>query len=157
MSVNSDLRAFFKKRGLTQKDIGERIGAAQPAVALLLSRDYIPDKAARKLEEAFGLSYTWLRTGMGPMMADGSEGGVDIDNSAAINSIQQRILTKDNAENYGGNYVYNSCPDVPKKLDDILKEVEGLSKEIEALKDKVDRLENVHLGMISKLVFGKDE
>lgn len=145
MSINAELRAFFTRKGLTQKEIGERIGVAQPAVALLLSRDYIPDKAAKKLEEAFGLSYTWLRTGAGPMMADGSDGGAGSVSAQQI--VTQRMSVKDNATNNGDNNVYCGGPDLSEKLDAILKE-------LQELKSKVDKIEDKHLEIISGLING---
>lgn len=61
-----DLKEFFRKRGLTQQNIADRFGVSQSYVASLLNgTNPIGKKTAKKWADEFGLSETWLLTGIG--------------------------------------------------------------------------------------------
>lgn len=63
------LRQFFKGQGLTQEDIASKLGLSQPYVSSLLSgRVSFGKIPARKFEQTFGISASWLLTGEGDML-----------------------------------------------------------------------------------------
>lgn len=70
MAIDStELKNFFKERGITQEQIAERLGVKQPYVhALLTGNRAFGKKSAKKFEEAYGLSEAWLLTGKGEMI-----------------------------------------------------------------------------------------
>ena len=64
------LKAFFKKQGITQQQIGDALGTSQSYVnSLLTGRNPIGKSTAAKLHEAYGLSAAWLLTGEGELLS----------------------------------------------------------------------------------------
>ena len=70
--VNSELKKFFKHKGISQRKIAEILGTSQQYVQKLLKSGTLSKGAAHKFAEAFGLSAAWLMTGEGCMMQDQS-------------------------------------------------------------------------------------
>lgn len=69
INVGEKLRAFFKKAGLTQEVVAERLGVSQAYVnALLNNKKQFGKKQAYKWGELFGISPNWLLTGEGEML-----------------------------------------------------------------------------------------
>lgn len=65
------LRDFLKKRGYTQESIAQTLEVSQAYVnALLCGRSKFGRKQAKKWSEAFGLSESWLLTGIGTLSND---------------------------------------------------------------------------------------
>ena len=63
------LKSFFKERGLTQEKVADMLGVSQAYInALLTGSKQFGKKQARRFEELFGLSETWLLTGKGEMV-----------------------------------------------------------------------------------------
>ena len=63
------LKSFFKEKGLTQEKVAELLGVSQAcANALLTGSKQFGMKQARRFEELFGISETWLLTGKGEMV-----------------------------------------------------------------------------------------
>lgn len=68
--IGSKLREYFKKRGLTQKQIAEQLGVAPTYVNKVFSNERgFSEKQAMKWETLFGLSHVFLMTGEGSIMA----------------------------------------------------------------------------------------
>lgn len=60
----TDLKAFFRKKGMTQVDIANAMGTSQPYVnAILNGRSAIGKEQARKMSTLFGIAYSYLLTG----------------------------------------------------------------------------------------------
>lgn len=61
-----DLKEFFRKRGLTQQNIADKLGVSQSYVGMLMSgnKDFGKNTAQTWADE-FGLSVAWLLTGEG--------------------------------------------------------------------------------------------
>ena len=60
------LKSFFKERGLTQEKVADMLGVSQAYInALLTGSKQFGKKQAKRFEELFGLSETWLLTGQG--------------------------------------------------------------------------------------------
>lgn len=63
------LKKFFKDKGLTQNKIAEQLGVTQGYVTSILNgRNPLGKKNAHIWAETFGLSETWLLTGIGEMI-----------------------------------------------------------------------------------------
>lgn len=73
MEENSDrLKAFFKDKGLTQEQVASMLGVSQAYVnSLLTGNKAFGKKQAKRFEELFGISQTWLLTGKGDMVVAG--------------------------------------------------------------------------------------
>lgn len=134
MSINAELRAFFSKKGMTQKQIAEKIGTTQPAVALMLSRDYVPNKTAKKLEDAFGLSYVWLRTGEGPMMVDGS--------NPIAPPVPRQPQSAQQPQQMAG---YQAVAVDAYKIDTIMRA-------LQSIEDRISRIEAKDMDLIAQLI-----
>ena len=66
--IGIKLKEHFENEGITQKEVAERLGVTPQYVnALLQGRKEIGKTMAKKLENQFGLSQSWLLTGMGDM------------------------------------------------------------------------------------------
>lgn len=71
------LKSFFKERGLTQEKVADMLGVSQAYVnALLTGSKQFGKKQARRFEELFGLSETWLLTGQGDMLTEDLRSGL---------------------------------------------------------------------------------
>lgn len=68
-----DLKSFFKKKGITQNDIAKDLNVSQPYVnSILNGRMPIGKNQARRLSNLYGLSFSWLLTGEGEIIANTS-------------------------------------------------------------------------------------
>ncbi len=66
----NQLKLFFKRKNITQQQIGDVLGVSQTYVnSMLCGKRNFGRKAAQEWQNAFGLSMMWLLTGEGPMMA----------------------------------------------------------------------------------------
>lgn len=91
---STDLRDFFKKLGLTQQNIADRLNVSQSYVGMLMSGAKPFGKAtAQTWSETFGLSVAWLLTGEGDISG---------------NVVQQH---NQNGDNIQGNGVTVNKPD----------------------------------------------
>lgn len=73
------LKKFFKRQGITQAEIAERYGTTQAYINLLLNgKTPIGKSCAVKLHELYGLSVSWLLTGDGNMIDEGTTNTVNI-------------------------------------------------------------------------------
>lgn len=63
--IRDGLRQFFKKEGLTQKSVAERLGVTQQYVGSILRDKAIGAKTASLISERFGFTIKWLLTGEG--------------------------------------------------------------------------------------------
>lgn len=98
------LKSFFKERGLTQEKVADMLGVSQAYInALLTGSKQFGKKQAKRFEELFGLSETWLLTGKGEMII----GGV--------------IQNNQNGNNIHGNTVNYQGENSTEKLIEMLK------------------------------------
>ena len=69
----SKLRDFFEQQGITQEEIARQLGVHKSYVNQLMTGNKQFGKGvAKKWSDQFGLSYTWLLTGEGNMLANGN-------------------------------------------------------------------------------------
>ena len=102
------LKSFFKERGLTQEKVADMLGVSQAYVnALLTGSKQFGKKQARRFEELFGLSETWLLTGKGEMVI-----GSVIQNNQNGNNIQGHTV------NYQGENSTEKLIEMLKKKDE---------------------------------------
>lgn len=70
--IEDKLSAFFKDKGITQEEIASKLGASQAYVnALLNGKKAFGKKQAKKWNELFGISESWLLTGQGSITNEG--------------------------------------------------------------------------------------
>ena len=66
--IGEKLRVYFKEKGITQEELAAQLGVSQAYVnALLNDKKGFGKKQAQKWNEMFGLSASWLLTGLGDM------------------------------------------------------------------------------------------
>lgn len=64
------LADYFKENGKKQDDLCTDLGVTQPYISAIISgKKTIGRRTAEKLSELYGLSYSWLLTGEGDMLA----------------------------------------------------------------------------------------
>jgi phage repressor protein C with HTH and peptisase S24 domain len=67
--ISEELAKFFEIKGLSQKQVAERMGTSSTYVnAILNGRKAVGKKQAQRMENLFGLSASWLLTGQGEML-----------------------------------------------------------------------------------------
>ena len=75
----TDLKSFFKTKGITQQQIGDALGTTQVYVnSILNGRAQIGKSTAKKFHDIYGLSVAWLLTGEGEMMATSNATTINI-------------------------------------------------------------------------------
>ena len=75
----TDLKSFFKAKGITQQQIGDALGTTQVYVnSILNGRAQIGKSTAKKFHDIYGLSVAWLLTGEGEMMATSNATAINI-------------------------------------------------------------------------------
>lgn len=97
----TDLKSFFKKKGITQEYLASILIMSQPNLnAMLNGRRNISKSTATKLNKLYGLSVSWLLTGNGDMMDEStttnnininrdSHGSMTVNGGISGGSIQQ--------------------------------------------------------------------
>ena len=81
------LRDFLKKKGYTQELIAQKLGVSQAYVnALLCGRSQFGKKQAKKWSDAFGISESWLITGIGELSDNNNTTGYPNNNSCNIDN-----------------------------------------------------------------------
>lgn len=66
--ISISLKKYFSEKGLTQKQIAEKLEISQAAVGRWLNGKPFGKKTAAKWSEVFGLNPSWLLTGTGQML-----------------------------------------------------------------------------------------
>lgn len=109
-----DLKSFFKKKGITQNDIAKDLNVSQPYVnSILNGRMPIGKNQARRLSNLYGLSFSWLLTGEGEMLANTSTYvNANGTNATAINENNNNI----NNETEKWHEIHDVRPIIPKYL-----------------------------------------
>lgn len=109
-----DLKFFFKKKGITQNDIAKDLNVSQPYVnSILNGRMPIGKNQARRLSNLYGLSFSWLLTGEGEMLANTSTYvNANGTNATAINENNNNI----NNETEKWHEIHDARPIIPKYL-----------------------------------------
>lgn len=109
-----DLKSFFKKKGITQNDIAKDLNVSQPYVnSILNGRMPIGKNQARRLSNLYGLSFSWLLTGEGEMLANTSTYvNANGTNATAINENNNNI----NNETEKCHEIHDARPIIPKYL-----------------------------------------
>lgn len=80
----TDLKSFFKAKGITQQQIGDALGTTQVYVnSILNGRAQIGKSTAKKFHDIYGLSVAWLLTGEGEMMATSNATTININRDSA--------------------------------------------------------------------------
>lgn len=97
----TDLKSFFKKKGITQEYLASILIMSQPNLnAMLNGRRNISKSTATKLNKLYGLSVSWLLTGNGDMMDEStttnnininrdSHGSMTVNGGISGGSVQQ--------------------------------------------------------------------
>ena len=102
------LKSFFKEKGLTQEKVAELLGVSQAYVkSLFTGSKQFGKKQARRFEELFGISETWLLTGKGEMVI-----GTVVQNNQNGNNIHG------NTVNYQGENSTEKLIEMLKKKDE---------------------------------------
>ena len=74
MTINERIRTLRKQKGLTQTELGDKIGLKKSAISKLESDgNSVTDQNIRLISEAFGVNPAWLRTGEGKAQVDEEE------------------------------------------------------------------------------------
>ena len=74
MTINERIRTLRKQKGLTQTELGDKIGLKKSAISKLESDgNSVTDQNIRLISEAFGVNPAWLRTGEGKAQIDEEE------------------------------------------------------------------------------------
>lgn len=74
VDIGIKLREFFESKGITQKELAERLKVTPQYInALIQGRKEIGKKNAEKLANLYGLSKSWLLTGEGEMFANNEQ------------------------------------------------------------------------------------
>lgn len=74
MTINERIRTLRKQKGLTQTELGYKIGLKKSAISKLESDgNSVTDQNIRLISEAFGVNPAWLRTGEGKAQIDEEE------------------------------------------------------------------------------------
>lgn len=109
-----DLKSFFKKKGITQNDIAKDLNVSQPYVnSILNGRMPIGKNQARRLSNLYGLSFSWLLTGEGEIIANTSTYvNANGTNATAING-NNNI---NNATTEKWHEIHDARPIIPKYL-----------------------------------------
>lgn len=109
-----DLKSFFKKKGITQNDIAKDLNVSQPYVnSILNGRMPIGKNQARRLSNLYGLSFSWLLTGEGEILANTSTYvNANGTNATAINENNNNI----NNETEKWHDIHDAKPIIPKYL-----------------------------------------
>ena len=111
-----NLKSFFKRKGITQNDIAKDLNVSQPYVnSILNGRIPIGKNQARRLSNLYGLSFSWLLTGEGEILANSSTYvNANGTNATAINGNNNNINNStNNAEQHKD---LDAKPIIPKYL-----------------------------------------
>ena len=74
MTINERIRTLRKQKGLTQTELGDKIGLKKSAISKLESDgNSVTNQNIRLISEAFGVNPAWLRTGEGKAQIDEEE------------------------------------------------------------------------------------
>ena len=74
--IKERLSNYLNTKGLTQKDIAERLGVTEQCVnALVNGRRAFGRKSSAEWQKQFGLSASWLMTGEGEMLVPSMQAG----------------------------------------------------------------------------------
>lgn len=93
----TDLRSYFKERGISQKEIAEAMGVSPAYInSIFTGKRNLGKNNAEKLQEKFGLSASWLLTGEGSMLIGDISGDSNaIGHGASVsNSNDSKIVEK---------------------------------------------------------------
>ena len=72
IDISEKLKFYFKQQHITQMQLAEILGCSQSYVnSLLTGKKEFGKGQAKRFEELFGISETWLLTGKGDMMIKG--------------------------------------------------------------------------------------
>lgn len=93
-SINARFKRLRIDNGLSQKEMGERLGLKQGAVSRLEQEGHTITEASMKLlETAFGVNIEWLKTGRGEMYNKSSEDGLEkIADQLQLTDIQKKVF-----------------------------------------------------------------
>ena len=88
------IKAIRKRSGLTQTEFADRIGATRPMIASYEGGAVIPSESILMLiSKQFSISYTWLKTGEGPMEDPTGERDTVDKLSEVYQSLPERLKT----------------------------------------------------------------
>ena len=143
MNISEALKYHFGNIGVTQKDMADKLGVSQGYIAQMLNgRQQFGRAAAKKWQEAFGISASWLMTGEGEMLVeqprDGLTGTVDLSSHHVSG---------------GGNVVASGSATVQQTgtnsavTEMLARQNEMLARQNEMLMKSIDRLTQ-QLGML---------
>ena len=133
VKIGEELKKFFKKKKITQKNIADKLGVSQAAIGALLNGKPFGKKTAKIWAGAFGIQPSWLLTGEGTMLHE-------------KNINDQIIIGNDNIQAAGSSRIdarryYSDSPDVLKAQIDLLekriKEKDAQIKEKDAQINKL--------------------
>ncbi|MCM1555784.1 MAG: helix-turn-helix domain-containing protein, partial [Bacteroides sp.] len=86
--IGDALKAFFKSKGITQKQLSQELNVSQPYINALLSGEKeFGKKQAQIFGEKFGISPNWLLTGTGAMLPDAMQLEADGDAETLLHTL----------------------------------------------------------------------
>ena len=121
MTINERVRMLRKEKGLTQSELGEKIGLKKSAISKLESDgNSVTDQNIRLICDTFHVREHWLRTGEGERDAG--------DDEALFEKIRERFRLRSLSESIA--HAWFRLPE--EEREHIAKEVEDIAKRIKS-------------------------
>lgn len=91
--MNERLKSLRKHLGLTQTEIGERLGMSRDAIANLeLGRVEFTELVIRHISRTLNISQEWFRSGEGDMFDAGGDAFDEVARQLNLNEFQRRMM-----------------------------------------------------------------
>ena len=148
--ITDTLKSYFRAAGLSQNKMADMLGTSQAYVnSMLNAKSPFGRAAARRWEEVFGISASWLMTGEGEMLVeqprDGLSGTVDLSShhvSGGGNVVASGSAT---VQQTGTNSAVTEM--LARQNEMLARQNEMLARQNEMLMKSIDRLTQ-QLGML---------
>lgn len=98
IQIGEAIRSYLESKGLTQRDVAEKLSITQGAVSAYYRGKPFGKNAAPKWAEAFGFRENWLRTGEGEMLTTPTKSNRPIEVKQALDNSLVDYLQRKIAE-----------------------------------------------------------